>query len=327
MANPTSPTRMSPAELRRRLLAPPPDTSSSPVIPDDLPAPPPSRARRDSSRYSGATQHAIDLDALIQEAATPSNPRITPLPESRLDASQFRAAEIPMAIPVPAARAGTDEMTQLRMQNAELTRIIEEMRPLIEEATAQEATTQNKEREYQDLLAEKDLSIEELQLRLKQVEEQLANVPPPKQPKTRDELEEWNDELEQEAAKLAQTRRQIEDDRKQLRDDEESLEKQMREMECSMARERAMMARQETELKRLSAEIQHELELLQRGDGTLREQLSKFQRRHQEVLARSLGSAPPTTATAVQPPMAEPIVTAPSQKDSGLLRRIFRGGK
>src|SRR5262249_54738413 len=97
----------------------------------------------------------------------------------------------------------------------------------------------------------------------------------------------------------------------------------MREMEVSMARERAMMARQETELKRLSAEIQHELELLQRGDGTLREQLSKFQRRHQEVLSRSLGQS--------APPIVEPVAAAapaqPAKKDSGLLRRIFRGGK
>jgi hypothetical protein len=69
-----------------------------------------------------------------------------------------------------------------------------------------------------------------------------------------------------------------------LRDDEEASEKQMREMEVSMARERALMARQETELKRLSAEIQHELEIMQRGDAALREQMQKFQRRATEVM-------------------------------------------
>jgi hypothetical protein len=57
-------------------------------------------------------------------------------------------------------------------------------------------------------------------------------------------------------------------------------------MEVSMARERAVLARQETELKRLSAEIQHELDLLQRGDATLREQMAKFQRRAQEVMTK-----------------------------------------
>ena len=73
-------------------------------------------------------------------------------------------------------------------------------------------------------------------------------------------------------------------ERQQLREDEESLEKQMRGMEVAMARERALMARQETELKRLSAEIQHELEIMQRGDANLRDQMQKFQRRAQDVL-------------------------------------------
>jgi hypothetical protein len=60
----------------------------------------------------------------------------------------------------------------------------------------------------------------------------------------------------------------------------------MREMEVSMARERAMLARQETELKRLSAEIQHELDILQLGDAGLREQMARFQRRAQEVMSK-----------------------------------------
>jgi hypothetical protein len=51
-----------------------------------------------------------------------------------------------------------------------------------------------------------------------------------------------------------------------------------------MARERAMLARQEIELKRLSAEIQHELEIMQRGDAALRDQLAKFQRRANDVI-------------------------------------------
>jgi hypothetical protein len=63
----------------------------------------------------------------------------------------------------------------------------------------------------------------------------------------------------------------------------------MREMEVSMARERALLARQETELKRLSAEIQHELEIMQRGDASLREQLSKFQRRAADVMQGKIG--------------------------------------
>lgn len=83
----------------------------------------------------------------------------------------------------------------------------------------------------------------------------------------------------------------MDDDRRQLQEDEEALEKQMRDMEVSMARERALMARQETELKRLSAEIQHELEIMQRGDASLREQMQKFQRRAQEVMQKPGQSA------------------------------------
>jgi septal ring factor EnvC (AmiA/AmiB activator) len=122
-----------------------------------------------------------------------------------------------------------------------------------------------------------------------------ALAPAPATPKTRDELEEWSDDLEREASKLTQERRKLEEERKQLREDEQALEKQMREMEVSMARERAMMARQETELKRLSTEIQHELEIMQRGDASLREQLSKFQRRAAEVVQGKMGGGPQST--------------------------------
>ena len=81
----------------------------------------------------------------------------------------------------------------------------------------------------------------------------------------------------------------MDDDRRQLMEDEEGLGRQMREMEVGMARERALLARQETELKRLHGEIQHELELLQRGDAGLREQMAKFQRRAAEVMQKPAG--------------------------------------
>lgn len=51
------------------------------------------------------------------------------------------------------------------------------------------------------------------------------------------------------------------------------------------------MARQETELKRLSAEIQQELELMQRGDAGLREHLAKFQRRAADVMQGRVGQS------------------------------------
>jgi hypothetical protein len=325
-------TRLSPAELRRRLLSPPTD-AAPPSIPSEEEAPPllPRRIRSEGSRFGGmASQMGIDLNNLAEEVVPEALAKITPIPDSRLNQTQFRSREgsIPFAQPAPTVPMlhGSDH-DLLRAQNAELSRLIDEMRPLLEEATAQENRFQIKEQEFAAHLGEKDRQLLEMAAKLKQVEEELANVPPPKTPKTRDELEEWNDELEQESAKLTQERRRLDEDRRQLRDDEESLEKQMRDMECSMAKERAMMARQETELKRLSAEIQHELDLLQRGDGTLREQLSKFQRRHQEVLSRSGGppmGGPPVGAAPAEPPIASPVQDS---KETGIFRRIFRGDK
>lgn len=339
MATP-NPTRLSPAELRRRLLAAP--TDALPPVTDEAPAP----RRRPEGRSSSsmATQAAIDLEVLSPEVI-PTGPRTAPMPEVRYDSTPFRLPEAgysppsyhpaaPHAAPAqhaaPAAPAGPapsqGEIDYLRAHNQELSRIIEEMRPLLEEASTQETRYQEREHEYQGQLAERDAQLEELKTKVALLEEHIANIPPPKVPKTRDELEEWSDELEKEASKITQERRRLDDDRRQLRDDEEALERQMREMEVSMARERAMMARQETELKRLSAEIQHEIEILQRGDGNLREQLAKFQRRHQEVLGRGSGGPPPAPVGMSDPaPPAAP--TQPSKKDSGLLRRIFRGSK
>jgi hypothetical protein len=166
------------------------------------------------------------------------------------------------------------------------------MKHLLQEASNTEQQLVAKEKEFGAALAEKDSQIEELNTHLAGIEEQIATgklVEPPPPAKTRTELEEWGDELEKESAKLTQDKKKLEEERRQLREDEEGLENQMRDMEVAMARERALLARQETELKRLSAEIQHELEILQRGDAGLREQMAKFQRRAQEVMVKPPG--------------------------------------
>ncbi len=184
------------------------------------------------------------------------------------------------------------EIQRLRGENKELRALLDEMKQLLQEASSGEQEFATKEKEYLAALEEKDAQVEELAAQLGAVEEQIARgelAPPPPVPKTRTELEEWGDELEKENAKLTQERKRLEDERRQLREDEEGLETQMREMEIGMARERAILARQETELKRLSAEIQHELDLLQRGDASLRDQMTKFQRRAQDVMARPGG--------------------------------------
>jgi predicted nucleic acid-binding Zn-ribbon protein len=187
------------------------------------------------------------------------------------------------------------EIQRLRSENKELRTLLDEMKQLLQEASNTEQQLVSKEQEFEQAIAEKDSQIQELSEQLGAIEEQIAKgelVQPPPVPKTRSELEEWGDELEQESSKLAQDRKRLEDERRQLREDEEALEQQMRQMEVSMARERAMIARQETELKRLSAEIQHELDILQRGDAGLREQMAKFQRRAQEVMTKPPGNPP-----------------------------------
>jgi hypothetical protein len=184
------------------------------------------------------------------------------------------------------------EIQRLRNENNELRTLLEEMKHLLQEASETEQRLTTKEKEFEVALGEKDSQIEELNTHLAGIEEQISTgklVEPAPAPKTRTELEEWGDELEKESAKLSQDKKRVEEERRQLREDEEALENQMRQMEVSMARERALLARQETELKRLSAEIQHELEILQRGDAGLREQMAKFQRRAQEVMTKPPG--------------------------------------
>jgi peptidoglycan hydrolase CwlO-like protein len=188
------------------------------------------------------------------------------------------------------------DIQRLKNENKELRTLLDEMKHLLQEASETEQRLVAKEAEFTSVVAAKDAQIEELSAHLGAIEEQIARgelAPPPPAPKTRTELEEWGDELEKESAKITQEKKRIEEERRQLREDEEALEKQMRDMEVSMARERAMIARQETELKRLSAEIQHELDILQRGDAGLREQMAKFQRRAQEVMAKPPGGGPP----------------------------------
>ncbi len=228
----------------------------------------------------------------------PSGPLPPPPTHSYPDSTSAIAGALSQLATLTLGNAAADnshgEIQRLRNENHELRTLLEEMKHLLQEASESEQQLVAKKKEFETALSEKDSQIDELNNHLAGIEEQIATgklIEPPPAPKTRTELEEWGDELEKESAKITQERKKLDEDRRQLRDDEEALENQMRQMEVSMARERALLARQETELKRLSAEIQHELEILQRGDAGLREQMSKFQRRAQEVLSRQ----PPTT--------------------------------
>jgi hypothetical protein len=332
-------TRLSTAELRRRLLSPSPapaepEAASPPVTP----APP---VRNPLASRLVVPPTFADVPVAEDEPTYPihdlaggdvSPVEATPLQFNRATPTDLRrpAGRTSISIPrptVPPAAGGADpavdqlrrETDYYRREAESLQQLMEEMRQLLQEASEQEQRMQSE-------LAERDLKIEAANAKIEELET-VVNT----KPKTKTELEEWADDLERESMQIAQQRRTMEEDRKQLREDEAALEKQMREMEVGMARERALLARQEQELKRLNAEIQHELEIMQRGDGALRERLALFQRRHAEVVS---GEGPPPTqagasyAGFTMSPVAQVAGVPPVAKksDTGLLRKFFRSG-
>jgi hypothetical protein len=328
---PEQPAAISAAELRRRLLAstPPPMPTATPV-PEEAEevnegagtSPPPGSwngagtqdllARLRMPGKSGSVPVPAARAVPTPAAPVPAVPdpipgraqasRRTPGSTSRIsgDSSSAIAGALNQLADISNGSRHDDsplaEIQRQKAENKELRTLLDEMKHLLQEASETEQRLVAKEAEFESVVTAKDAQIEELSAQLGTIEEQIAKgelAPPPPVPKTRTELEEWGDELEKESAKLTQDKKRLDEERRQLREDEESLEKQMREMEVAMARERAMIARQETELKRLSAEIQHELDILQRGDAGLREQMAKFQRRAQEVMTKPPGGSPP----------------------------------
>jgi hypothetical protein len=243
-----------------QMPTPRPSTPSIPAIPDPTPTRPPSMRRAPSNTAYGNSYGS--LNGMMESEDEPDE-------------------------------HAQSEVRRVRLENKELRKLLQEMKQLLQEASEGEQQWSAKQKTFDESLAAKDKQIEELSVQLGAIEEQIAKgelAPPPPAPKSRTELEEWSDELEKENAKLQQDKKKLEEERRQLREDEESLESQMREMEVSMARERALLARQETELRRLNTEIQHELELMQRGDAALREQMAKFQRRAQDVMVKPGGN-------------------------------------
>jgi hypothetical protein len=318
MNNPTLPTdpAVTAAELRRRLLAStPPPIGSMPTGTGDA-----GEAALIAGSDAAAAVTTTPSTDLLARLRMPGKSGPIPVPTPRPAAPAIPAIPDPTPSRPPSARRapsstaynnnygslnglvdsddGADEHAQseirrVRLENKELRKLLHEMKQLLQEASEGEQQWTAKQKTFDETLAAKDKQIEELSAQLGAIEEQIAKgelAPPPPAPKTRTELEEWSDELEKENAKLQQDKKKLDEERRQLREDEESLESQMREMEVSMARERALLARQETELRRLNTEIQHELELMQRGDAVLREQMAKFQRRAQEVLVKPQGN-------------------------------------
>ena len=218
-------------------------------------------------------------------------------------------ARLPLA---SAFTGGIDDVVGLRAENEEMHKLIEEMKVVFEQASAQEVVSAKALAEVQAQVLDLERQVQERADEVEMLTGQIAELekhiqdtpaaPPP--PPTEDELSKLADELEKERCSLAQERKGLEQDRRQLRDDEEVLMKQMREMEVQMAKERAELARQRTDLQRLHAEVRQELDQMQRGDGVLRERLAQFQRRHQAVFDRGNGLAEHVPAATVAAPAA-----------------------
>src|SRR5262245_15134936 len=142
--------------------------------------------------------------------------------------------------------AAPADLERLRAENEEMHKLIEEMKHIFEQASAQEEengreTAKLRERvtELERLGQEKDEQVQMLTLQIHELEQHIQEAPAPLP--TEDELSKMADEVEKERCKITQDRRTLDQERQQLREDEEALEKQMREMEVQMAKERAEM--------------------------------------------------------------------------------------
>jgi hypothetical protein len=206
------------------------------------------------------------------------------------------------------------EFERVRTENAELRNMVGDLREYLEAHDPE--VLASRLRELEQSAGEKDELIAAMK---KQIDEWQEKLKTHRLVSADDEVALMADEVEKERCQIAQEHKQLEQDRQQLREDEESLMKSMRDMEMSMAKDRADVARQRTEMQRLHAEIKHELDVLQRGDATMKERLAQFQRRQQDVLSRA--GAPPQ-ATLV-PQQGSPAGGQQAGKQDGVLKRLF----
>ena len=228
----------------------------------------------------------------------------------------------------PTAGRSSEQLDQLKLENEELHKLVEEMKHIFAQASEQEAENVKTIEKLNARIAELDAAVaakdQRVELLTGQIHELEAHVQQhvaAPTPPNEEELSKMSDELEKERCQLSQDRKTLEGERQQIRDDEEDMMRQMREMEVGMARERAEMARQRTDLQRLHSEVKRELEMMQGSDRVLTDRLVQFQRRHQDLQHRA-GIAAPQSAAAPAPAPAEPD-SAAGKKDSSLLGRFF----
>jgi|GEM_PF-1527965 len=297
------------------------DVSAS-VIPHDLATPTPLNPRDDVDsllqRYH-AEQHSANRRNMTRRLKGSAHGLANGVSSTTQDTRSFGEAAAstghgPAHLP-PLVGGGVNagELDRLREENAELRQMVAELKQVLEGNDPE--AWQQLHQEQQRLLAERE---EELLALRAYCEEWNEKVKTHRLVPADDDLAQMSDELEKERCQITQERRQLDEEKRQLKEDEESLMKQMREMEVGMARDRAELARQRIELQRIQNEVQHELELLQRGDASIKERLAQFQRRASDSSARG-PVIPPASAPGANGAAAKP-------KDSTVFKKLFGQG-
>jgi hypothetical protein len=225
----------------------------------------------------------------------------------------------------PRPELGPDEVQELellRNENDQLRGLCIELEQALQEASQLGGQgSEDRLREYESLLEEKNDTIRQLHQELQhahsvvaemeaQLQEAQAARPPAGPAPREEELLALSEELELE--------------RRQLQEDERTLMDQMREMEVSMARERAEMARSRSDLTRLQNEVRHELERLEKSGATVRKMEELKMKLSDVTNRRGLAANMPAGASkdgsqqsGSQPPQQ------PRKDNSGLMGRLF----
>jgi len=226
----------------------------------------------------------------------------------------------------PVPEAGPEELQDvesLTNENHQLRALCAELEQALQEAAKlNDRGIEERFREYDALLEEKNEAIRQLHQELQhahsvvadmeaQLQEALAARPPAGPAPREEELLALSEELERE--------------RRQLQEDEQTLMEQMREMEVSMARERAEMARQRNDLQRLQSEIRHELERLEKSGATVRK-MEELKIKLSDVTTRR-GMAANMPASSNQQNQQQPQQAPSPPAKSSLMGRLFGGGK
>jgi chromosome segregation ATPase len=155
------------------------------------------------------------------------------------------------------------ENTSLKARVTDLEKIVAEMTEIANCAS----TWEERQREYESLLAEKSETIRELRAELIGHRDRKQTIAPKE-------------------VELLQLKEELERDRLALADDEEALQEQTRQMELTLSRQRAEVGRQRVEIERMFAELQLELDQAMR-ESPLRDRLEPLQRRIHEFGVRT----------------------------------------